>query len=239
VWRNSGGFQVVIVKRGITVVVFAALALLLLPVGGRPAVAYYDVPSISYTGGIYNSCTLVGILPIPVYVRTAGTGSFYVVATAPNYGVISSMTGNITAYADQQATFGLLLNPTKITLADHTPITVFIQTYDGPNQTGRITLLSTGAWDCTTGNTVSPASYTIPPASIATYPNGFVLKVILCETPIYDAPAGHTIGSNAIHYGQTWFVNPVAAKDSRGKAWTEVYVGSPNTVYIPSACVAN
>jgi len=68
-------------------------------------------------------------------------------------------------------------------------------------------------------------------------PPGFVLRTVVCDTAIFDGIDGMAVANNKIKAGQTWFVSP---KSLAGKklAWTAVFVGSPDLVYIPSTCIA-
>lgn len=68
-------------------------------------------------------------------------------------------------------------------------------------------------------------------------PRGFKLHHITCSTAVFDRPAGEPVGQNAVYEGQTWYVNPEPDEGSDGEEWTEVFVGGPRTVYIPSECV--
>jgi hypothetical protein len=137
---------------------------------------------------------------------------------------------------NQQATFGMLLNA-NYNLAADTPITAIFTTYQGANETGKVTLTSQGTWDCTTGNPTTLANPINWTGSTTTFPTGFVLRTIICNTPVYERPGGQAVGNNAIRLGQTWFINPIPVKDAKGIPWTEIYVGSLPTVYIPTGCV--
>lgn len=193
------------------------------------------VPSLEYLGGVPNSCTPGNIISIPDYINTAGSGSFTVVATAPSVGMIGSFSGNVVSALNQAASFGLILNSHSYTFAAHTPITVTFTTYRGANQTGDVSLVSTGAWDCTTGDAATPAPVAVYPGAVTA--NGFVLKTLVCDTPVYTAPGGTPVGNNAVKRGQTWYVNPVPVKDIRGRLWTEIYVSGSPTSYVPANCV--
>jgi len=83
---------------------------------------------------------------------------------------------------------------------------------------------------------VTPCAGT-PSASGISIPAGFVLRTLVCTTPIYDAPNGSVIGSNKLLASQTWFVNPLSTKAANGIRWIEVFIGSPVTVFVPVACI--
>ncbi len=68
-------------------------------------------------------------------------------------------------------------------------------------------------------------------------PSGFVLKTITCDVPVYDAPGGKPVGSNAITAGQTWYVNPTPVKAPNGEQWTEIFVAGYSTGFVPTRCV--
>lgn len=91
-----------------------------------------------------------------------------------------------------------------------------------------------GAWDhgtfpqvrvsCSQGNEGVPV------------PAGFVLHTITCNTPVYDAPGGTPVSTDAVTAGQTWFVNPTPTS-AGGKSWTQIFLAGPNDAWIPSSCV--
>jgi hypothetical protein len=68
-------------------------------------------------------------------------------------------------------------------------------------------------------------------------PDGFVFASIICNTPVYNTPAGQPVGDAAVTAGQTWYVNPKPVDGDDGKQWTEIYVSSTTNPYIPTACV--
>ena len=77
-------------------------------------------------------------------------------------------------------------------------------------------------------------------AAAAGLTSGFVEKRFVTTTRVLDAPNGNPIGNAIILAGQTWFVNPMTVKTTVGndtKEWYEVYVSSPNTVYVPATAV--
>jgi hypothetical protein len=68
-------------------------------------------------------------------------------------------------------------------------------------------------------------------------PAGFALRTITCDVAVFDAPGGSPVGSNRITGGQTWYVNPTSVKDSKGEAWTEIFVGGYGNGFVPTKCV--
>ena len=68
-------------------------------------------------------------------------------------------------------------------------------------------------------------------------PRGFVQTTLVCSTAVFDRPGGEPVGKNAVHAGQSWFLNPSPVEGPDGARWTEVFVAGPHTVYIPTACV--
>lgn len=68
-------------------------------------------------------------------------------------------------------------------------------------------------------------------------PGKFALRTILCDTPVYDAPAGLPVGNNMVFSGQTWYVNTTPVIGGDGQLWTEIFVAGKYNGYIPSRCV--
>ncbi len=77
----------------------------------------------------------------------------------------------------------------------------------------------------------------VPGANGPNIPAGYVLSSIICDTPIYDSPAGSLVGSASVKLGQTFYVNPVAAVAPDGSHWRQIFVGGWVNGYIPSVCV--
>ncbi len=67
-------------------------------------------------------------------------------------------------------------------------------------------------------------------------PAGFILKSIICDTPVYNTPAGTAVGDAHVDTGQTFFVNPIPVSSTDGQSWTEIYVSSTTNPYIPTIC---
>jgi hypothetical protein len=70
----------------------------------------------------------------------------------------------------------------------------------------------------------------------APIPTGFVLRTIVCNTPVYDVAAGKAVDGDAVTSGQTWFVNPTPTS-AGGSSWTEIFLSGFNNAWIPSSCV--
>ena len=68
-------------------------------------------------------------------------------------------------------------------------------------------------------------------------PAAFEMRTIICDTPIYDSPAGSLVGSAAVTIGQTFYANPVDAIAADGTHWTQIFDGAWTYPYIPSVCV--
>ena len=68
------------------------------------------------------------------------------------------------------------------------------------------------------------------------HPEEFVLRTIMCDTPVYNSAGGTPVAGSAITAGQTWFVSPDQVKVG-GTLWTEVFAGGWIDGFIPSACV--
>jgi nucleoid-associated protein YgaU len=84
---------------------------------------------------------------------------------------------------------------------------------------------------CTTGGGL--------PAPTATPVGALALRLIVCDTPVFDAPRGRAIGDNRVRAGQTWFVNPVPVRDAVGGLWTAINVSGSSLAYIPTRCVSS
>ena len=76
------------------------------------------------------------------------------------------------------------------------------------------------------------------PIPTATPVGAFALRLIVCDTPVYDAPGGRPVGDNRVRAGQTWYVNPVPVRDAAGGLWTAINVSGSNLAYIPARCVS-
>ncbi len=105
------------------------------------------------------------------------------------------------------------------------------------------------AYNCSTGSVVyacqgaygtCPQSAADIPATVfgPVIPSGFVLRTITCDVDVFDTAAG-TPTTGHITNGQSWFVSPTAvqATGSGFDSWTEIFVGSLNNGFIPTACV--
>jgi hypothetical protein len=68
-------------------------------------------------------------------------------------------------------------------------------------------------------------------------PEGFVLRTIACDTPVFATPGGEAVQNARITAGQTWFVNPEPVEGADGQLWTEIFVSSYVNPYIPTPCV--
>jgi hypothetical protein len=68
-------------------------------------------------------------------------------------------------------------------------------------------------------------------------PANFTMQSIICDTPIYDSPAGSLVGSATVYAGQTFYADPVDTLAADGSHWTQLFVGAWTYPYIPSACV--
>ncbi len=68
-------------------------------------------------------------------------------------------------------------------------------------------------------------------------PEGFVLRTITCDTPVYDAAGGMPLGTGeAVTNGQTWFVSPTPTAVG-GTNWTEIFNNGLKDGFIPTSCV--
>jgi len=68
-------------------------------------------------------------------------------------------------------------------------------------------------------------------------PAAYVLRVMICDTMLYDNPAGSVISNTSVVIGQIFSVDPVDAIAADGSHWTQLFVGGWNNPYVPSVCV--
>jgi hypothetical protein len=69
-------------------------------------------------------------------------------------------------------------------------------------------------------------------------PEGWVLRYMTCSTAVYDMPGGQPVGNDAVWAGQSFYVNPDTKKDASGKSWSQVFVSSWISPWIPTSCVS-
>lgn len=92
----------------------------------------------------------------------------------------------------------------------------------------------------------TPGGDTLPSTVGAALPTGravhipetYVLRLITCDTAVYETAGGAAIPDLLVKAGQTWFVNP-KPKKVNGEKWTRIYLGGPHTAWIPSRCVGD
>lgn len=162
---------------------------------------------------------LAGVTPNMIRVRA------YQTAQGPVAGLLG--------FADSAqfgAVFGTLVVdvPFAFSVPASTPITV------EATQIEPATLAVAGVWQvsyvCSTG--------AAQPTATPTPTGAWAMRLIVCDTPVYDAPGGRPVGDNRLRNGQTWFVNPVPSRDAAGGLWTAVNVSGSSLVYVPSYCVS-
>jgi hypothetical protein len=67
-------------------------------------------------------------------------------------------------------------------------------------------------------------------------PADFVLRTIICDTPLYVAPDGDIVpGGAMVTVGQTWFFAPEV--DAEFPGWIEGFFGGRDHAWLPTACV--
>jgi hypothetical protein len=72
----------------------------------------------------------------------------------------------------------------------------------------------------------------------APIPTDFVLRTIICNTPVYDTAGGSPLPTGeAVTAGQTWYVNPTPVVGTGGTLWTEIFVAGFGNPWVPTACV--
>lgn len=86
----------------------------------------------------------------------------------------------------------------------------------------------------TFGAVLVPQSGPRPPPSI---PAGFVLRTIICDTPVYNQAAGTPVEGAKITLGQTWYVSPTYVYGSDGRNWSEIFAGGYTNGWIETRCI--
>lgn len=172
--------------------------------------------------------------------RTSAQVSWYGLAGAtPNmirvraYQTAQGPVAGLLGFADSaqfNAAFGTVVVdvPFAFPVPANTPITVVA------TQIEPATLAVAGEWQVSYACSTGAAQPTATPT-----PSGaWAMRLIVCDTPIYDAPGGRPVGENRLRNGQSWFVNPVPVRDAAGNLWTAVNVSGSSLVYVPSYCVS-
>lgn len=70
-------------------------------------------------------------------------------------------------------------------------------------------------------------------------PAGWVQKTITCDVAVFDQPGGNPVGSDRIKAGQVFYVNPTPKDAPDGESWSQVFVSSSPSPWIPTKCVGN
>jgi hypothetical protein len=68
-------------------------------------------------------------------------------------------------------------------------------------------------------------------------PVGFTLHTLVCDTAVFNEPAGTPVGDNVVTAGQTWYTNPTPVAAVNGESWTEIFVAGVHTGFVPTRCV--
>jgi len=224
-----------------SVITLAALLLFSIPQGQTLAAGDYY---LDYTG-ITGTCDASG------FSTTTATGTY-------SFATDVSVIGNITLNGSPYNTYSFTKPAGSVTKS-----TGFGETFSSPLASANFVMVYTSqvvstsdnilrgtttiTFTCTNGTLTASSQWspTSQPASGAVIqfagpavPAGFVLRVITCNTPIYNTPGGTPVGSNAILAGQSWFVNPTSVKDRRGRRWTEVFAGGYSTGFVLTRCVS-
>ncbi len=66
---------------------------------------------------------------------------------------------------------------------------------------------------------------------------GYVSRTIICDSALYDGPAGNPISGTMVYTGQTFWVNPTAVTAADSTSWNQIFVGGWANGYIRSECV--
>jgi hypothetical protein len=68
-------------------------------------------------------------------------------------------------------------------------------------------------------------------------PSGWTQRWMACSSAVFDAPGGNPVGNDAVWAGQSFYVNPTPKLDASGKSWSQVFVSSVISPWIPTSCV--
>lgn len=68
-------------------------------------------------------------------------------------------------------------------------------------------------------------------------PAGWKLHWMACSSAVFNQPGGTPVGSDAVWAGQSFYVNPNPVLDDSGKSWSQVFVSSVISPWIPTSCV--
>jgi hypothetical protein len=155
------------------------------------------------------------------FLGVPATGEVYSSTASTNMGMISSITAR----------------PIRLYLYDiGNPGSIDENTAEGAafSRSGKLL-----AWDVVDPAGAVSACASLPVVGYAgvPVPSGFALYTINCETAVYDAPAGGVVGSNVIHAGQTWFINPTPEAGPDGQNWTQIFVNGSKLGFVPTSCV--
>jgi hypothetical protein len=142
-------------------------------------------PSWNIQAGEPNSCTVSGSLFISnMYVNISGSASEQGTLTAEGFGQLGYTIDN--AFGPFVGFVGFtVFVPTPYSLPAHTPLTLTVTTYNGPNFTGGVSYVSTLTWDCTTGETIVEGPgcdllLPIPPTAVG--------GTFVADAPVYWKP---------------------------------------------------
>ncbi|MBK9746927.1 MAG: hypothetical protein IPO91_09100 [Chloroflexi bacterium] len=73
---------------------------------------------------------------------------------------------------------------------------------------------------------------------VGPYPEvGYLPRTIICDSALYDSPAGNPIPGTAVTIGQTFYVDPIAVTAADNTSWMQIFVGGWADGYIRSECV--
>lgn len=68
-------------------------------------------------------------------------------------------------------------------------------------------------------------------------PAAYVLRVIICDIPVFESPAGVVIPGANVFAGQTFYADPFDTIAADGSHWTQFFDGAFAYPFIPSVCV--
>lgn len=80
-------------------------------------------------------------------------------------------------------------------------------------------------------------SVVCPQAGDPAIPVGYIGRVGLCTTYVFDKPNGKQLSTYMVGSKQTLFANPKSQQDDYGKPWAEIFIAKGLTAYIPNSCV--
>jgi hypothetical protein len=144
-------------------IAFFSCVFLLLLLNASFVQAASIVPSIEITDGVSDVCSNTS-MSLPVFWNVTDSSSDSSVMSVQGVGTVFTWAENDFASWNGPSTYGV--TPVPYNVPPGTPVTITITTYNGQNQTGGISYISSIVFACDTGNIISLQSG--PPNGIPT-----------------------------------------------------------------------